>query len=553
MKRESMELICYKYEGWQPKIRPATPKRAWMDATNERYAYRCLPLAIANSHGWELLSPCAFEAKWDGGIHMDCVEVRADPGTPDRLKPVTLFGYGTLTVHIEGIFRTPPGWNLYVTGPPNSQKDAIQALSGIIETDWAPYTFTMNWRFTRADQWVRFEENEPIAFFFPVERGRVQQFDPRIEPLEEQGELLRQFEKWSKSRTDFQKWIVTATTASPSERWQKLYYRGLDADGRPGTDDHQSKLRVPGFRFRDGSVMDPPEARACPMRSWAPPPAPLTAKAPDNVLLAGQGRGPGFGGLMSNNPALALTLERIGFDGAPARAAPRVEAPVREEVVAAGAELALRQRDWLLEAQARQRLLSARAGAVERVRAPSGADFLDLYYAPGRPAVIEGALDDWPILTRWTPERLVAAQADERIAMADDLGRLDAYLSSAAGTVTFEAPGDFIALRFAAENQLVVQLVGARQIILLPPSATGRLYAADGLTSAVEDIMDEERLARFPLAGGAETHEIVLAAGEILYLPVGWWWQATALDDGAAVAYADFRWPNAGHAAFPTA
>src|SRR5690349_12711511 len=114
MESDSMDLICYKYDGWQPRIRPGTPRRPWMDDTAERYAYRCLPLTMANSHGWELLSPMAFEARWDGDIHEHSVEVRLDPGYSEHLKPVSLFGYGTLTFHIEGIFRTPPGWNLWV-------------------------------------------------------------------------------------------------------------------------------------------------------------------------------------------------------------------------------------------------------------------------------------------------------------------------------------------------------------------------------------------------------------------------------------------------------
>jgi hypothetical protein len=114
---------------------------------------------------------------------------------------------------------------------------------------------------------VRFEENEPIASFFPVERGRAEQFVPRIERLEEAPELKAAFEKWSASRNAFQKWVIEANPAAPAEKWQKLYFRGLDADGNPGPADHQAKLRLPPFAFPDGRVMDPPEARACPMRS----------------------------------------------------------------------------------------------------------------------------------------------------------------------------------------------------------------------------------------------------------------------------------------------
>ena len=45
-----MDFICYLYPGWDPLVRPAEATRPWMDATPESFAYRCLPLNIANAH-----------------------------------------------------------------------------------------------------------------------------------------------------------------------------------------------------------------------------------------------------------------------------------------------------------------------------------------------------------------------------------------------------------------------------------------------------------------------------------------------------------------------
>lgn len=55
----------------------------------------------------------------------------------------------------------------------------------MIETDWSPYSFTMNWRFTCANHPVRFEENEPIAFLMLVERAAIKGFTTRIAPIDE--------------------------------------------------------------------------------------------------------------------------------------------------------------------------------------------------------------------------------------------------------------------------------------------------------------------------------------------------------------------------------
>ncbi len=242
-----MDLKCFLYPGWQPRIRPASSRREWMDATPESFAYRCLPLAIANAHGWELLSPCGFEAMWNGGAAVEDVTIRADPGTAPIDAPVALFGQATLTFHIAGLFRTRPGWNLWVGGSPNAAKDGIAPLGGVIETDWSPYSFTMNWRFTRPHHWVRFEENEPVAFFMPIQRHAVETVVPTFLPIDDDPELKAQFEAWSASRDAFHVQMRDAPPTSPSDKWQKLYYRGVAPDGTPGAADHQSKLRAPAF------------------------------------------------------------------------------------------------------------------------------------------------------------------------------------------------------------------------------------------------------------------------------------------------------------------
>ena len=104
-----MELIAYLHPGWAPLIRPAPAGRPWMDDTPEAFAYRCLPLNIANAHGWEVLNPYGFEAIWNGGPGVDAITIRPDAGAaPERLA-VSLFGHGVMTFHIEAIVRTPPG------------------------------------------------------------------------------------------------------------------------------------------------------------------------------------------------------------------------------------------------------------------------------------------------------------------------------------------------------------------------------------------------------------------------------------------------------------
>ena len=242
---------------------PSRLAPARLDGRNPaQFAYRCLPLNIANAHGWEVGAAITCAARWNGGTGVDAVEVWTEPGAPAHRGPVSLFGQGVLTFHIEGIMRTPLGWNLWVGGPPNSSKDGIAPLPGLIETDWLPFTFTMNWRFTRAGEWVRFDRGEAIAFFYPLQRGSVEAFAPRFAALDGDPDLARRFADWNASRTDFRRQRADAPPSGASGTWQKFYYRGTDAARCKGEADHQTKLHVRHFGNRkvpavDESASDP--------------------------------------------------------------------------------------------------------------------------------------------------------------------------------------------------------------------------------------------------------------------------------------------------------
>lgn len=244
---EDFYLTCYQRDDWNLCVRPASPKREWMDRSQDAFAYRCLPLNIANAHGWEILNPINFAAQWVGGNGIDAVKIVIDPRAGASLHPVSTFGSGVLTFHINGLFRTPPGWNLMVGPSPNRGKDGIYGLTGVIETDWSPYTFTMNWQFTRVGQWVRFIVNEPICFIQPVQRGILEQFTPRFVPLRDEADTARQFEEWSKSRNDFLLKMSRSGPIKPANSWQKRYYQGLNMDDIKAKD-HKTSTRLKEFK-----------------------------------------------------------------------------------------------------------------------------------------------------------------------------------------------------------------------------------------------------------------------------------------------------------------
>jgi hypothetical protein len=187
------KLIAYQiYKDNSAPVRPAPRERTWMEDADKKFPYRCLPLVIANQYGWEILSTHHVRASWDGTSKPEGLYVESLYGH-GRLRCHSHFGEGVLTFQIPFVFWTPAGWNLMVRGPTNSPKDGIVALDGIIETDWAHSTFTMNWRFTRACT-VEFALRGPICLFFPIRRGVLEMFRGEFRMLEADREFEKIFE-----------------------------------------------------------------------------------------------------------------------------------------------------------------------------------------------------------------------------------------------------------------------------------------------------------------------------------------------------------------------
>lgn len=195
----TLELTAHHIPG-APKMGlvTATRDRGWMQSAHG--AKRCLPIKLANEAGWWILNPSRFEVVWTGESHELGVQ---DPSTgrpPAHGYLSAIFGHGILSVIMLYLFRTDPGWNLLARGPANHPRHGIYALEGLVETDWSPAPFTMNWRFTAPNVPVVFEAGDPLCQIVPTERGAIEAVEPLVKNLA--GDLLRQYSEWNRVRRE---------------------------------------------------------------------------------------------------------------------------------------------------------------------------------------------------------------------------------------------------------------------------------------------------------------------------------------------------------------
>lgn len=218
-------------------IEPASRQRDWMDATNDNFAYRCLPMTLANQAGWVIRTPDSFAARWNGRNGSNDVEIIYRSGKDHVIS--SHFGYGIITFNIPWLFETEENVLMRVSGLPNFWKIGAHALEGIVETNWAPQTFTMNWKITEPDRLVHFKKHDPICFVQPI---TINQNENKVIVREiEKSPRCEAYRKWSESRNNF---IASVKKNHETKMWQKHYFFGKSSDETEKFDEHLVKLKL---------------------------------------------------------------------------------------------------------------------------------------------------------------------------------------------------------------------------------------------------------------------------------------------------------------------
>jgi len=235
--------------GWE--IEPAGGKREWMDQSNEKFAYRCLPLVMANQAGWLVSCPLNFSAIWDGGMSPSALKLRFPEGEGSTVGHIkSHFGGGILTFSLPWLFRTSPGYGLWVRGPANVIKDNALPLDGIVETDWAPYTFTMNWRVMRRNTEVFFKRGEPVCMLVPFPLSLLEEVVCSFENIDDDPVLKQDFFQFTSRRSG----NIELIKATNQTQWSMDYMKGHLPDGA------EVNTHRKAFRLKEFSPAPPPKS-----------------------------------------------------------------------------------------------------------------------------------------------------------------------------------------------------------------------------------------------------------------------------------------------------
>ncbi|UJH89947.1 cupin-like domain-containing protein [Antarcticibacterium sp. 1MA-6-2] len=227
---------------------------------------------------------------------------------------------------------------------------------------------------------------------------------------------------------------------------------------------------------------------------------------------------------------------------------------------------------------------------IPREKKLSKADFLEKYYRPQKPVVIEELIENWPAYQKWTLDYIKEVAGEKIVPLYDDRPisskykfnephlkmKMAEYIDLLRSKPTkyriflyhllkevprlqqdFKYPKmgmRFIKqlpmLFFGGENSKVFMhydidfanifhfhFHGKKQCILFAPSQTRYLYKVPHALISRQDIdFNEPDYDKFPALKKAEGYITELKHGETLYMPEGYWHQMTYLTPGFSMS-----------------
>jgi hypothetical protein len=273
-----------------------------------------------------------------------------------------------------------------------------------------------------------------------------------------------------------------------------------------------------------------------------------------------------------------------------------------DPAAATNVDAKIKKRDWILEIYRRTSRQASTFGQVPRVRKPSRQEFLDNYYSQNRPVVIEGALDDWPAMTRWTNEelkrrfgdRLVEVQANRNadpnyevnciqhkkemrfgdyVDLIERAGATNDFYMTAnnsgknrenlkelwediilfpdylrdddpnnRGFFWFGPQGTVTPMHHDLTNNFMAQVRGRKHIKLIAPCELADVYNYRHCYTHID--LEQIDYARFPQFRNVKVIDLTIGPGDLFFLPVGWWHHVRGLDVSITMTFTNFVFDN---------
>ena len=248
---------------------------------------------------------------------------------------------------------------------------------------------------------------------------------------------------------------------------------------------------------------------------------------------------------------------------------------------------------WLLKTYDKLSRMDESFGEIERIPVPPFKDFVSNYLSKNRPVILQGAMEDWPAYKKWSLKYFREVHGDSTVSIQDGrnsdpnyernqkffrkevlfsdfIERLqqtessndfymtagnmaqhreslpeifadsdsvnigDGYLAGQTeGSLWIGPRGTVTPLHFDMINNLFCQIRGSKRVRLVPSWSLPWVYNDYHVYSDVDAATPD--FEQHPLFENATVYDFVVSAGEILFIPIGWWHHLESLDFSVSI------------------
>ncbi len=255
---------------------------------------------------------------------------------------------------------------------------------------------------------------------------------------------------------------------------------------------------------------------------------------------------------------------------------------------------------WTLEAMAVLDAQDASRNAVPVVDRLTTEDFYRDFYFAAKPVLINGCMDDWPAMTKWSDDYFVSrwgdavvdvqtgresdAKFEERAhthvsqmtfadvvsrvraersndiymtarnsdgnrkalpGLWDDIGDVADYLTPQqprSGFFWYGPAGTLTPAHHDMTNNVMAQVIGRKRVRIVSAVYQPHMYNHFHVFSQVD--LANVDTTKFPMMQGVRVLDCILNPGQLLFLPVGCWHHVEALDVSVTMTFTNFHHEN---------
>jgi hypothetical protein len=253
----------------------------------------------------------------------------------------------------------------------------------------------------------------------------------------------------------------------------------------------------------------------------------------------------------------------------------------------------------ILRRQAECAALRGAQSEIQRVKHLDRSSFLQNFCYASRPIIFPQMAQNWPALSKWVPEYFSTQFGDVEVEVQAGRSERDDYevnprnhrhlikfskyvnlvLSNGksndyymtAGNANFQNPalqsllqdvfipqdfqpqrleeniylwfgsaGTLTPLHWDGGSLMMAQIYGRKKWWLIAPEQTPYLYPYHSFFSPID--CRDVNVEQYPEAKNIRILEAILQPGDVLFVPVGWWHQVSALDTSISLSWGGFSW-----------